>query len=1459
MKLLSADTLKYQKESTVQVINKIFIYKQIGTILGIFAGNRIKVSGIHSGISLKTLIFPYKNINISASVIGASFNTDYNYTDITLAYSMSFGIDDIGSIVCEEYPVSDRLIRDGIDAGEKNVEGNNLFEFDSGNLEVTLDNKDGFLINKNKTGLFDSRNVFWIKYLIKFKKTNEEINWFTGIIDLTELEPDLLNKTVKVLAFGNSYELSRYPAYKLSQSDSKYIPKIGGINLVKFYPSENTQEGIKSISYKPFTTSNLTDSIQIESVSNRIPESGIKLLEYRYPNQFRWDGGNWRSIKSIQNTDADSSYESGYSGKVVLYGQDNTKSWVTVILGDGEKLNEFPTEDGEIWVQIKKDVNLIGKNNVGEFGKPILIYDDGTEHQITINFQEFLKFTASTQDYTPVTLFYSSANWILQNNNDAVVVISPTKFWGIIIDKIYVPGEMTFEISYSVGGKLFSTPMTYAINGLVDETEDLTKAGMIYWNKADNWIENNLPDTEGTVGVDTTFYKGYMIKIKRVSGTSGVLIKNVTRPIRLKGSDGDFLEVSVNQDELMTHDADDEIIVKKNKTGEYEISTWYENVSLQHLLDMSISESNYSNDNKIVRNMLFQKTDYSFNIWGKVPRFNMPKNVSAFTVDTANNYIYIGVGLEVWKSSIFGSWEKVFSIDFDNDADYKKYVIEEMWISESVLVGNILYVVYTYNLEDGVTTHQKLKKMLSYKIESEELTYHDNSLTRIIDGKYSYRVGNIITADDGAGFVRQLGVRTYGYNNSYFKTTSGENLSIPFKQVITLGSDWFTGLYGVRIFPAQGGIDDYTSGVSEWMFYPEDFYPNDNDVTGRYFIAKNGHYMLQSIGDESNNLLLRELKVRFTFGQSGIQIKEAQNYYIFSEFTTDFNEIRWSVVLKNLYNSSNTKIVYPNLNHIPHCMIKQDDTIYSGITMWRDYPAFEDNDTTQNFTVSFSYITKINFNGSYNWDKVFTYADNLVPQFSDVTSNANSSTLISPCLGRLNSCLYFGKQKKFRSIYFETSSSINNYGLIVEYWNGEEWAVTADDSFKCISADSSIKTVSFDIPGSWQKCSVNGSSNYYYVRIRRTVANSESLPSVGLLHGNCFEEIIWDSEVYDSGSLKRYSPIWMVYDSYNNAIHGCMFNRETFNDQYPFQWCYFVLDLDNNQVYIKRNGDNFDYDPTYLIKDFVKNDNTKDIYCTFENIRFEEKSGFLAKASYDKITHEISLISLGTPYENDYGSAYNLFAHNGDVYGITKGNSGNKLWEYKKDFSPRIELAKFESGDSLFSVFNYIAQISNSVLNVTSDRKFIFQKRGSNELNNLIDLEWDKNLNISQPKIGYWKHLYDSVVVEYNNLFIDDFSGQRKKGNDGWLKNVLNISNPLIQNNHIAKILADELYLFFNIMRYEPENFLINFMPQLECLDDFHLILPSKIVDANNSTKFILTSIKYNQDMTFEIKGLEKI
>ena len=84
--------------------------------------------------------------------------------------------------------------------GSKNVTLDDLIRWgeDEASVEFDfiVDDGDGYFRNKESTGLFDSGNIFWVKYLVSFRGVDESINKFGGLVDIALLEPDLYNKKI---------------------------------------------------------------------------------------------------------------------------------------------------------------------------------------------------------------------------------------------------------------------------------------------------------------------------------------------------------------------------------------------------------------------------------------------------------------------------------------------------------------------------------------------------------------------------------------------------------------------------------------------------------------------------------------------------------------------------------------------------------------------------------------------------------------------------------------------------------------------------------------------------------------------------------------------------------------------------------------------------------------------------------------------------------------------------------------------------------------------------------------------------------------------------------------------------------------------------------------------------------------------------------------------------------------
>ena len=121
----------------------------------------------------------------------------------------------------------------------------------------------------------------------------------------------------------------------------------------------------------------------------------------------------------------------------------------------------------------------------------------------------------------------------------------------------------------------------------------------------------------------------------------------------------------------------------------------------------------------------------------------------------------------------------------------------------------------------------------------------------------------------------------------------------------------------------------------------------------------------------------------------------------------------------------------------------------------------------------------------------------------------------------------------------------------------------------------------------------------------------------------------------------------------------------------------------------------------------------------------------------------------------------------------------------------------------------------------------------------------------------YWKHYYDSITVKFNNPFTK-ISGNKKIGFDGWMKKVMSINNPLVQNKFIAQIIAAEQYAFYNRYRISINGLKLFPLYQLECIDKCTLLLNPRDVDLDSTTEYIVTKTRMLSDKSIEINAVEK-
>lgn len=1411
MKTLNSTSLKIQKSNSISFIENVILYNQFeGIITEIISVTSVKIQGNATSFFSNgdSVLCPLKNFETEYTI--NSIPT-YSSPDTTLSFSSgSFDSSDIGRTLSLKIKITDKLIKNGIKRIKTAIEGTELNGFDSGYMDITADNSDNYFINSAGNGLFQSNNIFWLKYTIKFKGSGDtDLIYFGGLVDLTDFNPDFFNKTITIRIYGHSYELKRYAAYNVINENETTLTKIGGINILSFSNSDNSEPGIKKINYKPFDTSKLS-GIEVTDVSNATTP-GIKVLEFKYPYYFKWDNGDWTKVAKLADTDSS-------SGSKKLYDSSGTE-YATVKFGNSNNLNEYPDSDDEIWVSVKNEVTEKGIKLVSQQGTPTLQFNNGNKQLAKIHIQRVLKYVSSTITYTDESDKTNSTSGdfnsvtVLENNLDEIILVNEDRFWGaeFILSDFFTSSSIS--IHFSVGGNNWSSAINFATNGLVDNTNGFLNNGKIIWTKMDGWFVNNI-----VIG-SSEDYKGYMVKFVRNTASGTCLISEIKKTIRLNGQDDDFLEVNFDQNLLLPEDVEDDIIIKY-EAGTWKFGTWYNNVPIQYLLEQTLEKSNYGSAKRILSDMKIDRTEYEMNIWGKPPKYNYIKYPTAVDIDFENEIVYVAVGLEIWKAPFKGLWEYLGEVKFwGSGSVYYQFEIKKIWHDTTYIY------IYTTREYSQKSFAGYFSRMIISTGSSEQLSVN----TQTYGGRWCQRDGT--QYDTGTNYYRMIG------HDHVASREFGENLCIPYQQNVWVFDD----NSNYAMYPAPD-LDSSSGGFSEWYFYVISG-GGTADNSGSIFRSNMGFFKM--LNDYNSSTSEKPpIGVNFTYGQQGCEIADKTNNKLYVFTYEDDKNLIGRMHLTDLKTGTFLRPIYYNEPDIPICHVwdESNDIIYFGHTSWYDV-GFN--------TESFSYISRYAKTGDRIVDISQVFHFNYTGSvYSDITSIANSGgNMSSYTIDEVGDIFYFGHNKKFRNLDINFSVRINDYEF--QYWNGTLWTALEHTN----ESDIPNGLLTFHIPYDWAETTVNGSNSLWYIRIRCT---AYSLIDYAISLG-IFEEIIWDSELDNGGVYSRYMPIWLSYDTTNNIIHGTMFNRDPLGSSNPFQWVYFVYDLNYNICIFQNVGNNYTFDGTYLMKDFVYDSFNNCVHFIAENIRYKDKPAYLVKGEYfntlDK-PYTVVLTKEAVPRSSEWGSKIQLISDpsTGNIYGITK--SKDKIfWEYSKSFYPRIELAAFSNSDSVYNILKYISEIMNSYYIIHSERNIRFLKRET--YNGDITLKWDENMIAKNPSPGYWKHKYDSVHVSFQNPFSKEYAGIRKKGFSGWNRNVLAISNILIQNDHLAKYIVDNGFNFFNKLRLEIDKIAVTPLIQVEMIDRASIIIPNKILEIDENKKFIITNIILESNKNLYLKILE--
>lgn len=1412
MKTISDDAKKEQERLlNATFITRVEFWRQYGQAITAFnnTAKTLTVPGdATSFISANNYIFiPLHDFNIIYLVQSISYSAGSDETTITLDTTETLETAMAGLEVARRYVVSygdtERMIE--MSPIDFRTEGDALNEFMADDVTFSFDNGDGFFSNKDSTGIFDFDDVFWVRILTGYKNASDRILFFGGIIDDESLEADRSSRTFTCSAFGHIKELERYPGDIISNPNGEFV-KINGLTIKAFEAGDLIQAGIKKFEFKPFKSSRLA-GVSITQVSNDIPE-GLKVLEYRYPHMFRFDRGPWTEVAKTSDVNS--------NGEKKLYAKDGTGDLLFALcnFGSSEELNEFPTQDDEMLILVEGNLS----KKISKTGKPVIKFDDGEETVLKAHLQRALVYENAGGTYTDFADDIASPNedevTVLAASGDSLILIASERIWGMqfLFHTVY-GSDPNIEIKYSVGGESWSSAMSAGGNGLIDGTDGFTKDGDITWTSADGWRENFL-----IISADIE-YHGFMLKIQRTGGSTSCKIDEIRRIIRCRGKDNDFLSLKLNLQNLTIDDQDVEIVIRQI-SNVWTACTWYQNIAIKSILKKALDEAQYYTANRDIDDLKITSISAALNIYGKPPKYNYDKLPTA--VFYADDYIYIGARNELWRIAEEGEFEFLCEFFSVSQATLKyQEIVDIRKDSDSI----ICLIRGRYDVYER-TEIEKDFCQATYNLASRAIVYNKTTATSC---EYFFRSGSRFVYNS-INYNRMIG---QGHSSW---ADCGENILIPFKQFITLTrNEDPQGIYSEAYFELQPGLFDSDDNLNKLIDL------GDEDDEFQFYNAPVGYYRVRAAwwhsGDGSDYTQV-PYGFRYTFGQQGVMLYDTVNkeFLFFKYYAGSPGYWRLTTV--------NGTIIYSiyifDMNQLPSCGVIGDSAIFLGHVRWHD----------MNDNVSYSYLSHFKQCAkARDWTKAY-FRDNGGAIYSDQTGafNGNSASVTFSNTDEI----YLGSDKKFLSAYVVTSDPSLSLDAVVkvQYWNGSAWT---DLEYLDQTYTTAVRSIAWEMPTNWmiedfdtiQGTSID-STDRYWVKLSVTNYSSGSLSITGLYNN---WSILWDSKNDNSGSYDTLTPLWLCYNDDENTLHGVMFDRDE-NSAYGFEYLYFVYDLDNETMHVSQAGSNFTFNPSLTIKDFIYNSYDQKVYAIVEDVRYNEHPAYLISAVFSggaiTLTKESDIVS------GEWGSACPLAlrASDGTLYGVTK-EKANYLWQYGKEFYPRILLADFN--DMTFrEILAEAAKVINQVFTVLSERKALFYERESYNGEQTL-FEYAHIADVKPVK--RWEHIYDGVKVEWTDPFTDA-SGTEKAGLFGWRRKILTISSPFIQNRFLAKVLAEKYYDYFGTVRQEMETELTALI-QLEERDRLKLIVNSANFDVDRDTWWIAHHLTFDPELLMiTLKGV---
>jgi len=946
----------------------------------------------------------------------------------------------------------------------------------------------------------------------------------------------------------------------------------------------------------------------------------------------------------------------------------------------------------------------------------------------------------------------------------------------------------------------------------------------------------------------------------KVYGWDGANCYQMRRLVGLIGKDNDQLTVDINVFELSSESISEDVIIRHDDSGDPEPATWYQLITAQELSGLLLDQAGYPSGIRSIDDMEITVDQPMLFWYGHAPYLNAHKPITAMSYDSDTSTLYLGMGLEIWKVTETGRFQRVAIVPNRGDGYYLNYEIKLLHEADNVLYG---LAVRPY---DG--SHYKQYGCpaigFKYNLATDEFTGYDpdfgygdlddvaNYERGLVLGTHVFRDGRertyiAILKFQSAGNCDSKLVDPY---NITIEQATGENFAIPYDQLVISRYFFSASIDHLSALHMAKGLftrDRYPS----LFFFVRRYYPTHPDIPrGRpYYYASMGHFC--QVGHDAKLGLMHyeyPFILRWSYGQEGLLFWDNITHRMVLTKTIATTGVGLGVYRyrpSDDWDSNNLALSHVwshsdgGRHEIPMCGCHYGFQNYIVTQFCHDNGEgvgalgicrIYENSCKPELYATF-YFHSEGFVSSAIGGIVYqgqgrAYFYNSVSGWSDVSSDLHNYTMSATVeLDSSADRLYLGFESPFNALRVRTFGSYEGT-LVVEYQTsvgftniGSGWWVDETDNLAQDGNFSFRLPVEFaDLAVSWTvwnkkswhdvlgapagHTAMGDTNELFWVCIRvNPISGSAKLDQIWGTSKVIWHSIDYDDPVnYDQYGLTPLEMAIQPTGGFGNGpvLHGCMWNRdEGLETEVGNALEYFWFTLD------VRDGT---FTKTQVLAGSV-------------DVSQNQFKGFVHDPDSDKM-----YAMLTQPTYRDRGGALirgeydktgptitlvrvaQIPAPEWGVSGrlLAPGDGriygvtypGGFLWHFDTTMYPRVTLADFGSSMSTRQALTHLCQVANCTLRISPDKQAMLERRDHSVA--AVDIQDIERL-VDVRSLDPWPHRYDGVVVRWENDRGE--GGEEGYGQLGWEKNILQIENPFIQDRFLARALAMIQALFFGRSR----------------------------------------------------------